>query len=150
MGDAPRVVIALGGGYELLANESAPHHYGGVSLAGSFQLIGPLRVIGFGRFAVGTPHVGTAEAQRSALVPFGVGLQARIGDTTAFRVGGLATFLVNELEDVGPVFSAGATFLIGGAFQLGESPLELRPELEVGFLGPFLHFTGGIAIAVRI
>ncbi len=99
---------------------------------------------------VGSPHVGTTEPQRSALVPFGIGLQGRFGGDVAFRIGGLATFAVNQVESLGPPFTAGATAVIGGAFRLGETPLELRPELEVGFLGPFFHFTGGVAVAARI
>lgn len=147
---APRVVIALGGAYDLLANDVSPHHYGGVSLAGSFGLVGPLRLIGFGRFAVGAEEQGPDGPQRSALVPFGVGAQARLGDEVAFRIGGLATFLVNQVEDHEFAFTAGATALIGGAFKLGPAPLELRPELELGFLGPLFHASAGVSLAVRL
>ncbi len=146
---APRVTIAAGGNYELLADAS-PYHYGGGGLQGSVGLVGPLRLLAFVRLSVGPPHGGVDAPERSGLVPWGVGLAARIGDDAALRVGGVATFALDGDEVGGYGLLAGASALFGGAFQLGPIPLELQPEVRAGFLGARFHLTGGVSVAVRI
>ncbi len=146
---AARLTVALGGQYELLADDG-PYHYGGLGLQGSLALVGPLRLLAFVRLSVGPSHEGVASPERSALVPWGVGLVARVGDDVALRVGGVATFSINVADDGGFWLLPGASAVIGGAFKLGPAPLELQPELQIGFLESYFHFRAGVSIAVRI
>ena len=144
----PRLTVALGGHYDLVADGQA-NHYGGGGLQVSVGLVGPLRLVGFISLSVGPPHLGAPAPERAALLPWGVGAEARFGDASAFRIGGLASFVPLGDDVGGYTVRPGVSALVGGSFQLGQAPLELRPELEIGYLLGF-HLRVGIAIALRV
>ena len=145
---APRLIIALGGNYDLVADVDA-YHYGGVGLQGSIALAGPLRLLTFVNFSVGPPHVGAPEPERAALVPWGLGAELRVGDEVGFRAGGLFSLVVDGDDQSGFALLPGFSGLVGGAFKLGPAPLELRPELEVGVL-LYFHLRVGVSLALRL
>jgi len=145
----PAATVSVGGGYDGLLTPAEGHHYGSVGVEGSIGIVGPLRAVVFGRFGVGTPH-DTPEPQRSGLIPFGAGLAARLGDPIAFRAAVRFEATPNTLTEHGGPLLPGVTGVFGGAFQLGEAPLELRPEVGVGVLGTYAHLMAGVSVGVRL
>ncbi len=83
------------------------------------------------------------------MLPFGGGIALRLGDAAAFRGGVLLELAPNEFPEHGAPLLVGVAGLIGGAFRLGDSALELRPDVTVGVLGARLHLGAGVALAVR-
>ena len=146
----PRATIAIGGAYVLVADPTSPFHYGAASLDGSIGIVGPLRVVAFGRLGWGPLRETADGPERSALVPFGAGLGIRLGDAVAFRAQVLLNVAPNDFAEHGGPALLGVSAALGGAFQLGASPLELRPELTVGVLGASLHLSAGASVGLRI
>ena len=146
----PRATVSLGGGYGLLADASSPHHYGGLALDGSIQIIGPLRAVVFGRFGWGTARETVDGTERSALIPVGAGVGVRLGDAFGFRAQVRLDVAPNQVPELADEAMVGISGLVGGAFQLGAIPIELRPEATFGVLGTFFHLSVGVSVGVRI
>ncbi len=146
----PRATVSVGGGYELLVDSASPHHYGGLGLDGSIQIVGPLRAVVFGRFGWGTATEGADGIQRSLLIPVGAGIGLRLGDALGFRAQVRLDVAPNQVPELGGDALVGISGVVGGAFQLGSIPLEIRPEATFGVLGGFFHFSAGLSVGVRL
>ncbi len=86
----------------------------------------------------------------SLLIPVGAGVGVRLGDALGFRAQVRLDVAPNQVPELGGEALVGISGVVGGAFQLGEIPLEIRPEATVGVLGSFFHFSAGLGVGGRL
>lgn len=153
----PRFYIGLGGGVQVLADGEDAFGYAIIAPDLSVRLQGPLLIMGHLRLGLSQParYVGSGEevpGRLSVQTLFGVGPALRIGDgPLRGHVAALFQIAPNVGSDsfAHPV-AAGAAVSGGVTIPLGDSPLELRPLVEVGFLNDFFSLRGGAQVVLGL
>jgi hypothetical protein len=118
--------------------------------------VGPLHLFGHARISVSGPNrtaSGGKPAQTTVgwLVPFGVGVALRFQAGPVRPLGFAAAQLALSSSPV-----AGVTvlpgFLVGGGVELplGNSPLAVRPLVELGLLAPSFTLRAGLQLVVGL
>ena len=146
---SPVVLLTLGGGYQFVGRGS----YGGALLDGSVRLRGPLRLALGARVLFSQPVIDPNSGERlgvMTLVPVLIGPQLRFTTPFVQLLGVHFQVGPNPGGSGGPPVLPGFAAQVGAELPLGQSPLLVRPSIEVGMLGPFFSFRALIALSVAI
>ena len=148
--DAPLFLLGVGAGMSrLVVPEVSEFNYFLAQIDLSVRLVGPLRAVVHGRFSISESYdeagvwQGEGEGARSVLALFGAGVEVRIPGPVSPRFGALFQLAPNpESEEFGGAEDeygggvlVGAAGLVGVDIPMGTSPVSLRPQAEIGFLG---------------
>ena len=147
----PIVSVGLGGGYQFVRDWS----YGAVAADVSVRLVGPLRITGGVRPAIGArlrsadgEHFDPARHLVLTTITVGALVQAR-GPVEPF-VGALFQLSPNPVGALGPPVLVGPALLAGVEIPLLPSPIALRPVVEVGLSDRFFSLRGLVQVVVRV
>jgi len=154
----PLLQVGVGGSYQLALDPPAPFHYGTIGIDVSVRIVGPLRVMAFARPSISGVNL-TVEGSlpleerrsRSVIVPFGVGPHLRLGSPQKVSpsVAVLGHFAVNSDVD-GVRFLPGVALHAGIDLPFGQTPIALRPFVEIGNLARLFVLRGGATVVVSI
>ena len=149
----PAVTLGVGGGYQLTAAASAPHHFGTISVDLSIRLVGPLRLHVFGRPSFSGPLAYPSGVQKepatyAALIVFGLGPGFRWEGPVRPGFAVLAQFAPTNNTDLDAPVLAGAAANGSVDIGFGRLPLALRLHAEVGFIGSWFLLRGGAQAVV--
>jgi hypothetical protein len=149
--DAPRVLIAIAGGYRRLD----AFDYGTVDLGLAVRLVGPLHLDGAARGGIGDLWRGTdgqplVPTSRSLLFGGRAGVLLQFHGKVEPRVGVSVVVSGNQDGSVGPPVLVGPLVHGGVDIPLGASPVAFRISGEAGYLAPLptAGVSGGIVLRI--
>ena len=146
---SPLMLVSVGGGYQFVGRGS----YGGAAADISLRLKGPVRLAVGARVLVSQPVIDPNTGKRlgvMTLVPIQVGAQLRFTVPFVQLLGLHLQLGPNPGGSLGPPVLPGFAAQVGAELPLGQSPLLVRPTIEIGMLGPFFSFRALLQLSVAL